>query len=85
MTPPAQPGQATELEQLRLEWGRKWISPDQAAALDVGSVVALDCPAGGEVDVTVNGRLVARGEAMVVDGRLAVRITEMPAAPAGAA
>jgi flagellar motor switch protein FliN/FliY len=40
-------------------------------------VVDLDRPADGAVDVLVNGRVVARGEIVIVDGECGVRVTEI--------
>ena len=42
-----------------------------------GSVVELDRAVGAPFDVVVNGRLIARGEVVVVDDGLGVRITEL--------
>lgn len=42
-----------------------------------GSVIELDRPAGEPADVLVNGRVIARGEVAVVEGRLSVRIVEI--------
>lgn len=44
---------------------------------DAGTVISLDKLAGESVEVYVNGHVIARGEVMVVDGRLAVRIVEI--------
>jgi flagellar motor switch protein FliN/FliY len=46
-------------------------------ALSEGSVVELDQPPGTPVDVLVNGTRVARGDVVVVDDDLGVRITEV--------
>jgi flagellar motor switch protein FliN/FliY len=48
-------------------------------ALGAGSIVELDRPAGGPVDLRVNEKLVARGEIVAVDERFGVRITELVA------
>ena len=45
--------------------------------LGAGSVVELDRSAGTPVDVLVNGTIVARGEVVVVDDELGVRVTEV--------
>ena len=42
-----------------------------------GSVLALDRTPSDPVEVLANGTLVARGEMVVVDGTLGVRITEI--------
>lgn len=46
-------------------------------ALDEGGVVRLTRPAGEPVDLLVNGLLTARGEMVVVDGKLGLRVTEL--------
>ncbi|MEZ4569649.1 MAG: flagellar motor switch protein FliN [Thermomicrobiales bacterium] len=45
--------------------------------LHVGSVVELHKVVGEPVEVTLNGRLIARGEVVVVDEKFAVRVTEI--------
>ncbi len=42
-----------------------------------GHVLTLDKAAGAALEVRVQSRLVARGEAIAVDGRLGVRIVEL--------
>jgi flagellar motor switch protein FliN/FliY len=46
-------------------------------ALAPGSVVELDKIAGEPLDILVNERLVARGEAVVVNDKFGVRITDI--------
>ena len=67
---------ASRTEPMRIELGHKWISPREASRLAAGSMLELDAPAAGEVTLFVRGRLLARGEPVVVDGKLGVRITE---------
>jgi flagellar motor switch protein FliN len=62
---------------VRLELGRRLIPTAQANDLNVGGMVALDRAVDDHVDVYVGGRLHARGQAVVVDGRMAVRIEEI--------
>lgn len=45
--------------------------------LGAGSIVELERPAGGPVDLLVNDRLVARGEVVAIDENFGVRITEL--------
>jgi flagellar motor switch protein FliN/FliY len=42
-----------------------------------GSIVELDKQAGSQVDVIVNGQLIARGDVVVVDDNFSIRITEI--------
>lgn len=51
-------------------------------SLGPGSVLELDTQAGEAVDIEVNGRVVARGEVVVVGENYGVRITEL-VSPAG--
>lgn len=46
-------------------------------SLGPGSVIELDKLAGEPVDVLVNGRLIARGEVVVIDENFGVRVTEI--------
>lgn len=60
-----------------VELGRTRVLMRDLLGLRAGSIVELDRPAGGPVDVVVNGTLLARGEVVVVDDELGVRITEV--------
>jgi len=42
-----------------------------------GTVVELDKQAGSQVDVIVNGQLIAKGDVVVVDDNFSIRITEI--------
>jgi flagellar motor switch protein FliN/FliY len=45
--------------------------------MDIGTVVELDRQVGEAIDIYVNDRLVARGEIVLVEGRLGVTMTEI--------
>jgi flagellar motor switch protein FliN/FliY len=62
---------------VRLELGRRLIPTARANDLTVGGMIALDRAVDDRVDVYVGGRLHARGQAVVVDGKVAVRIEEI--------
>ncbi|QDV65415.1 flagellar motor switch protein FliN [Crateriforma conspicua] len=62
---------------LRIELGRTQMRLDEVLQLRSGSVVALDKLAGDPVDVFVNGRLIARGEVLVMNDNFCVRVTEL--------
>ena len=49
----------------------------QILQLGRGAVVELDCLVEEPVELRVEGRLVAKGEVIVADDQLAVRITEV--------
>jgi flagellar motor switch protein FliN/FliY len=42
-----------------------------------GTVLELDKLAGEPVDILVNGKLIARGEVVVIDENFGVRVTEI--------
>ncbi|HEX3726804.1 MAG TPA: FliM/FliN family flagellar motor switch protein, partial [Pirellulales bacterium] len=67
---------AAELE-VRIELGRTELSAQAWDDLRSGSVVTLDKRVSDPVDVMAGGRLVARGEVLVLDGKFCVRITEI--------
>jgi len=62
---------------ISVELGRTRLSIKELLTLGPGSVVELDKDAGEPLDILVNGRLVARGEAVVVNDRFGVRITDI--------
>ena len=62
---------------LTAEIGRTRLPMRHVLDLAPGAVLELDRQAGSPADVMVNGRLVARGEVVVVDEDYAVRITEI--------
>ncbi len=62
---------------LRIELGRTHMYLEDVLQLRRGAVVALDKLAGDPVDVFVNGRLVARGEVLVLNDNFCVRIAEL--------
>ena len=63
--------------ELSVELGRSRLTMRELLGLVPGSVVALDHPANASVDVLVNGKLIARGEVVVIEGESAVRVTEI--------
>lgn len=62
---------------LTAEIGRTRLPVRQVLELVPGTVLELDRAAGAPADVLVNGRLVARGEVVVVDEEYGIRITEI--------
>lgn len=62
---------------LSVELGRTQMSIQDILKLSNGSVVALEKLAGEPLDITVNGKLIARGEAVVVNGKFGIRVTEL--------
>jgi flagellar motor switch protein FliN/FliY len=68
-----------------IELGRAQMPEHQALALRAGTVVRLDRAADDPVDVVVAGRLVARGQVVVVKGCFCVRVVELVATDAAGA
>jgi flagellar motor switch protein FliN/FliY len=60
-----------------VELGRTRKTVGEILNLSPGSVVELDKLAGEPVDVLVNGKLVARGEVVVIDENFGIRVTEI--------
>ncbi len=60
-----------------IELGRTEMALEDVVNLQPGMVVALDRLVGDLVDVVVNGRLIARGEVVVVDDNFCVRVMEL--------
>jgi len=61
------------------ELGRTRMSVRDLLSLAPGAVIELDRLAGGPADLLVNGRLIARGEVVVIDENFGIRITEIVA------
>ena len=61
------------------ELGRTRMSVRELLSLSPGAIVELDRAAGSPADLLVNGRLIARGEVVVVDENFGIRITEIVA------
>ncbi|HEY0187076.1 MAG TPA: flagellar motor switch protein FliN [Cellulomonas sp.] len=70
---------------LTAELGRTKLPVRQVLELTPGSVLELDRAAGSPADVMVNGRLIARGEVVVIDEEFGIRITEIIRGEDGAA
>lgn len=60
-----------------VELGRAKMTLKQILEMNIGSLIELDKLTGEPVDILVNGRLIARGEVVVIDENFGVRITEI--------
>ncbi len=69
--------------ELTVELGRARMTVRDLLALSPGAVLELDRAAGSPADLLVNGRLIARGEVVVVDEDFGLRITEIVDSAAG--
>ena len=62
---------------LSAELGSCTLTVQQVLQLNRGKVVELDKLAGEPLDILLNGRLIARGEAVVVNEKFGVRIVDI--------
>ena len=83
-----QPGNAKKTEfnmdslldisvEISVEIGRTKMAIGQLLSLSKGSIIELNKIAGESVDILVNGKLLGKGEIVVVNERLGVRIVEI--------
>ncbi|MCS7049603.1 MAG: flagellar motor switch protein FliN [Verrucomicrobiae bacterium] len=63
--------------EVSVELGSCRLTMREVLQLQPGSVVSLDRPAEAPVELSVNGKPFARGEVVVVDGKVGVKITEL--------
>ena len=61
--------------------GTAAMSVRSCIALRPDTIIPLTKTAGGDLEIVVNGILVARGEVLIVDETTAVRVTEVVAPP----
>ena len=64
---------------LKIELGRTHMYLEDVLRLSRGAVVPLDRLAGDPVDIYVNGRLIARGEVLILNDNFCVRVAELVA------
>jgi flagellar motor switch protein FliN len=61
-----------------LRFGQRHLTLREVLDLTSGSVVELDRQVDEPVELVLDGRVIARGEAVVVDGNYGLRVTEVP-------
>lgn len=85
-SPPPSKGQAEQVDisllldvplQVVVELGRTRVSIENLLKLSQGSIVELGQAVGEPLDIYVNNKLMARGEAVVVKDKFAVRIIDV--------
>ncbi|RST31562.1 flagellar motor switch protein FliN [Sphingomonas ginkgonis] len=69
---------------ITVEVGSASLTLTDLLGLTKGSVVELDREADALLDILANGKLIARGEVVAVDGRYGIRIAEIVDARSGA-
>ena len=62
---------------LTIELGGCQLPMREVLQLNLGSVVQLDKAADAPVELSINGKLIARGEVVVIEDRYGVKITEV--------
>ena len=69
---------------LKIELGRTQMHLEDVLRMKQGAVVTLDKLAGDPVDIYANGRLIARGEVLVLNDNFCVRVAELISGEAAA-
>jgi flagellar motor switch protein FliN len=62
---------------VKLRFGTRRMLLRDVLALSAGAVVELDNPLHSPVDLLLDGRLIAQGEVVIVDGKYGLRITDV--------
>ena len=63
--------------QVSVELGKTKKEISEILEFSLGTIIVLDKVAGDPVEVVVNGKLLARGEVVVIDDNYGVRITDI--------
>jgi len=63
--------------EVTVQLGRTRMPIRQLLQLAAGSIVELEKAAGERLDVLINGKPIARGEAVVVNDRFGIRLTDI--------
>jgi flagellar motor switch protein FliN/FliY len=61
-----------------LRFGQRQLPLREVLELASGSVVELDRQVDDPVELLLDGKVIARGEAVIVDGNYGLRVTEIP-------
>jgi flagellar motor switch protein FliN/FliY len=61
-----------------LRFGRRQLTLREVLELTSGSVIELDRQVEEPVELILDGKVIARGEAVVIDGNYGLRVTEVP-------
>jgi flagellar motor switch protein FliN/FliY len=64
-----------------LRFGQRKLSLREVLDLNSGAVVELDRQVDEPVELVLDGRVIARGEAVIVDGNYGLRITQVVQSP----
>jgi len=61
-----------------LRFGQRQMPLREVLELATGSVIELDRQVDEPVELLLDGKVIARGEAVIVDGNYGLRVTEIP-------
>ena len=61
-----------------LRFGQRLLTLREVLDLTTGSVIELDSQIDEPVELLLDGKVIAHGEAVVIDGNYGLRITEVP-------
>ena len=61
-----------------LRFGQRLLTLREILDLTTGSVVELDRQVEEPIELLLDGKVIARGEAVVIDGNYGLRVTEVP-------
>jgi flagellar motor switch protein FliN/FliY len=61
-----------------LRFGQRQLPLHEVLELGSGSVIELDRQVDDPVELLLDGKVIARGEAVIVDGNYGLRVTEIP-------
>ncbi len=62
---------------ISVELGRKQVTIAEVRPIQVGDSITFDKLAGEAFDVRINGRAFAQGEVVVINNKMAVRLTRL--------
>ena len=78
---PISPGKLELLREIPLhvtaELGKTKMIVREILRLGIGSVIELDRENGEPVDIMVNGKMIARGEVVEIDGNFGIKVTDI--------
>ncbi len=84
-TPPQPPREPVNLDlvlgvelSVTLRFGQRLLTLREVLDLTSGSVVELDRHVEEPVELLLEGKVIARGEAVVIDGNYGLRVTDVP-------
>ena len=59
------------------QWGQLEKKIGRIVNYKIGDIIVLDKPVEEALDISVNGKLIASGESMILDNKLAIRLSNV--------